>query len=613
VRTWHAFNRVRGAAGRGAREGELRATRPAERFHGPHRKRPRAARRSAVPHAAGAVAGVLSLVKLHRLHWCSAYCVPPLQSPTSPAPTLPPQPLPADFLATLEENIKGAPRVSARRTAGRRALLRERAACRGSAPSLSCALLARSSWSCRREQRAARRSLQVSSLSTLRERPMDLQEACRGQVRCLVGGNGSARYLEGSAAVHRPLCLRLPPGPRLIVGGPVKEPSSGPTSPELSPPPAPAPPPAPMVDLLGGFDSLSIAQAPAAAPAPPPAAPPGQLPTRPFDPFSFGGAAAAPGLAPSFGAPATGPPTAGGAPQPGPPQAAPQPPAPAAVPAPYTYSAASSFANPVTAAIAAGVAPPVQQPAAAQFGATSAFGHGPQAVPQQAMQAAPPAQPAAAPPAPLPTQAPFQPFANPTPHAPVAQYMPAPTPQAAPQAPPAYMQAPPTAYGAPSYAQPPAPAAAPAYPPYGAGATGAAANPFGSPGAPPANPFGSPGTANPQPGAPPPAYGSPGGGASASVSPANPFAGPTGAYAAPTNPFAVPGGGVWPGTAAAPVVVSQQVRRGGGYAVAGLLSSPCPERRGTYKRSCGIYVTRMRAAPLPHRWAATTSRSQLTP
>ncbi|KXZ54199.1 hypothetical protein GPECTOR_5g293 [Gonium pectorale] len=110
-------------------------------------------------------------------------------------------------------------------------------------------------------------------------------------------------------------------GPRLVVGGPIKDPSSGPTSPQPVAPPAPAAPP--VVDLLG-FDSLSVNPTPpaTAAPVPPPGTAPGMPPAAPpapaaapFDPFSGFGGAPAPAAAaplPAPAAPAAPPPYAAG-------------------------------------------------------------------------------------------------------------------------------------------------------------------------------------------------------------------------------------------------------------------------------------------------------------
>ncbi|GFR47591.1 hypothetical protein Agub_g9325 [Astrephomene gubernaculifera] len=356
------------------------------------------------------------------------------------------------------------------------------------------------------------------------------------------------------------------PTPRLIVGGPIKDAASGPTSPQ----PAPvAPAPAPEVDLLGGFEALTVNPTlpPAAAAAAPPAAPASAMPPAPpaaapppasFDPFaSFGGA---PAPAPAAAA--------------APPAVPAVPPPAAAVPPAYPYGPSSSFAHPGAAPAGGpfgyqGVPPPVSpQPVApppvantfndAMFGGSNAFG------------APPPAYPAA-PPQPAPAASgptPFNPFANPSMHAAVAPHMPTgstppvPAPAATPFPPPPTPATPPP----PASAQVPAPAVPQpqAAPPAGFAPSpqpqlqgvGAFANPFSSPGvaspaAAPANPFSSPGSANASP-----AQG------------ANPFGGAAATTTQPppagTNPFAAaaPGAGAWPGAAVSPAVTTQQV---GGY------------------------------------------------
>eukprot|EP00198_Chlamydomonas_reinhardtii_P005332 XP_001694668.1 clathrin assembly factor-like protein [Chlamydomonas reinhardtii] len=148
-------------------------------------------------------------------------------------------------------------------------------------------------------------------------------------------------------------------GTRLVVGGPIKDPPSGPTSPQ-------PPPPAPVVDLLG-FDSLSINPAPPqpapgqgpAAVASPAAGAPGVPPypgAQPPNPYALAAQApSAPGAPPAAAAPfdpfasfaAAGYP---GAPAPQAPQ---QPPVPA--PAPGQYGEAA-FGN------AFGAHPPAPAP-----------------------------------------------------------------------------------------------------------------------------------------------------------------------------------------------------------------------------------------------------------
>ncbi|KAG2439730.1 hypothetical protein HYH02_010608 [Chlamydomonas schloesseri] len=337
-------------------------------------------------------------------------------------------------------------------------------------------------------------------------------------------------------------------GTRLVVGGPIKDPPSGPTSPQ-------PPPPAPVVDLLG-FDSLSINPSPPQPPAPGPSAvappPAGAQPANPYAAAAQPAAAAPSGAAAPFdpfasfgGAPAHAPAA------PAPAQAAPPPPPPA-----YPYGGASAFTQaPAVAAAAAGYpgapAPqppqPQQQPAPGHFGEAAfgnAFGAAPPA-PAPAPQAGPPA------PAPAPgATAPFNPFANPTSHAPAAPHMP-PVPAAAP-APGGYPPAPVSGAAAPA---PPAPSPyAPAAPsPYAPAASPAPAAPGGF------NPFGSPGGGPaPAPAAPANPFGSPG-----APSPSNPFGGapvaaaPAPAPAAGNNPFAAGG---WPAQpTGGPAVVTQQV------------------------------------------------------
>ncbi|KAG2485605.1 hypothetical protein HYH03_015668 [Edaphochlamys debaryana] len=348
--------------------------------------------------------------------------------------------------------------------------------------------------------------------------------------------------------------------PRLVVGGPIKDPSSGPTSPDTATPPQPAP----MVDLLGGFESLNVSAA-------------GAPPTAAAAPVSAASPAGYPGMPPpSAPAPYPGAPYPGAPPPPAPYSGAPQPPAgpPAAFDPFASFSGAPAGQHPAAQAPAGAPMPP---PGGAYPGAPPPYSYGQQAAfPPAPVAAAPPPQqhalpspqggpspsafsdaafgagnafgvPPAAPPAAQQhaPAAPFNPFANPATHATVAPHMPTPAQGAAPAN--AFAAAPPPAVPPP--AQPPAyqpSPAAPAMPPPPAQQPAPAgfANPFGSPGgaAPAANPFGSPGGAAPSPTNP---YGA------APAAQANPFGGPTGAAPAAA--------GAWAG---AQQVVTQQV---GGY------------------------------------------------
>ncbi|GIL91306.1 hypothetical protein Vretimale_10012 [Volvox reticuliferus] len=348
-------------------------------------------------------------------------------------------------------------------------------------------------------------------------------------------------------------------GPRLIVGGPIKEPANGPSS---SPPYAPAHPA--EVDLLGGFETLTVTEPPKAAPnVPAPAVAMVPAPT-PFDPFA-GFASPAPLAAPA--APAVAP-------------AVVLPPPPAASTAPVTFAVPSSFANPAAAAVAAGmpgvapsqppaiVAPPGNAFGDHAVGTMNAFGTA--VYTQPAAATLPEHMTMAA--APLP---PFDPFTNPAVHAPVPSHMPpplAPSPQ--PFAPPHQLVpqhmnafAPPPALvpaaQTPAGSQTPVPSQFAAGPvPVHAAMGAAAALPPHMPPPAFANPFGSPGVPVPQPQAA--AY-SPTG---APSPPSNPFGALAQAVPVGTtggaNPFGVPPGGAgWPGAAPVGPAVAQV----GGYSL----------------------------------------------
>ncbi|GIL59082.1 hypothetical protein Vafri_14035 [Volvox africanus] len=343
-------------------------------------------------------------------------------------------------------------------------------------------------------------------------------------------------------------------GPRLIVGGPIKESASGHTSSPQSGPAA-----LPEVDLLGGFETLTVSEPPKAAPiVPAPTAAVAPAPMS-FDPFA--GLANQPPLATPAVAPAV---------------PLPQPPAAAAAPAPH--AASSSFANPAVAAMAAGLPgiAPYQPPATVAtpgnafgdhvLGTVNAFGtavYAPPAaaiLPDHTTMAAPPSMP-------------FDPFTNPAVHAPAPSHMPpplAPSPQ--PFAPPnqllpqhlnAFAQSPALvpAPQTPAASQTPVPSQFTAGPVPIHAATGAAvALPPHMPPPAFANPFGSPGIPGPQPQAA--AYSPPG----VPSPPSNPFgalaqAAPVGTTGG-ANPFgAPPGVAGWPGAAPVGLVVTQV----GGY------------------------------------------------
>ncbi|EFJ44154.1 hypothetical protein VOLCADRAFT_106528 [Volvox carteri f. nagariensis] len=344
-------------------------------------------------------------------------------------------------------------------------------------------------------------------------------------------------------------------GPRLIVGGPIKEQPSGAASPPQPPPPTP---PA-EVDLLGGFDTLTVSEPPTAAPTAPATAASAVSATPAFDPFvNFG--TAAPPLVPAATAA-----TAATA-------VAQLPPPPAAPVAPGLV-ASSSFANPAAAALAAGMPgmvamqPPVTSAPQGSTYSDHTFGQAGNAfgTPTPAVYSPPAAAPLAEPvTAPAVPPAPFNPFTNPA--ATVAQHVPqplAPSPQ--PFAPPQSFAPPPPLLPqhVNAFPQSPAPMSAPQTPAgsqmpvglnfvAGAGPAHTVAGNQALPTPAFANPFGSPGVPGPQLQAG--VYSPP-----TAPSPSNPFGAGASAMssgnATASNPFGVgPSGGGWANTLAAPVV-----------------------------------------------------------
>ncbi|PNW78881.1 hypothetical protein CHLRE_09g393136v5 [Chlamydomonas reinhardtii] len=360
------------------------------------------------------------------------------------------QPLPPDFLTTLEDYIKDAPR-----SAGD----------------------------------TAKAPLPRAATAVRQPGPGAATSAALGGTRLVVGGPIKDPP-SGPTSPQPP-----PPAPVVDLLGfdslsinpapPQPAPGQGPAAVASPAAGAPGVPPYPGAQPPNPY--ALAAQAPSAPGAPPAAA-------APFDPFASFGGAPAPTAAPAAAAP--------------PPPAYPYGGASAFTQAPVVAAAAAGY--PGAPAPQAPQQPPVPAPAPGQYG-EAAFGNAFGAHPPA--PAPVPQAPAPAPAAAAAAAAPFNPFANPTSHATVAPHMPpAPAAPAAGGYPPAPVSA--AAPPAPAAPSPYAPAASPApaapggFNPFGspggpAPPPAAPANPFGSPGAPsPSNPFGgAPAAAAPAPAA----------------------------------------------------------------------------------------------------------------